>query len=158
MATETASRTSRQSPDPFDVFATYLKEHRLRNTAERNAVLKELVQAKDHLDAEGLLVRLRKRSHPVSRATLYRTLDHLVIAGLVKKHSFGQGHAQYEYVLGRKHHDHMVCDRCGLVIEFINDEIESLQEEVCRQHGFQSTNHVMEIFGICKDCRSAKKK
>ena len=64
-------------------------------------------------------VRQRRKGKRVSRATLYRTLEHLRAAGLVKMHRFGPGQALYEHVYSRRHHDHMVCDRCGRVIEFV---------------------------------------
>ena len=142
-----------QARGPVTRFEEYLRTHRLRLTRERRTVLEVILSRAGHFDAEELLQFLRSRRRPVSRATLYRTLEHLTAAGLVKKHSFGRGQAQYEHVYGRQHHDHMVCERCGLVIEFVDLEIEKLQDEVCRRHGFVSTNHVMEIFGICSDCR-----
>jgi Fur family ferric uptake transcriptional regulator len=127
-------------------------------TPERRSVLEVILSREGHFDTEELLRFLRRRNKRVSRATLYRTLDHLREAGLVKMHRFGQGHAQYEHVYGRQHHDHMVCDRCSRVIEFVNDDIERLQEEVCRRHRFRSTNHVMQIFGICEACQKRERK
>jgi len=137
---------------PRERFEQYLRRRNLRITAERLTVLQTIVSREGHFDAEELLTFLRRRRRPVSRATLYRTLEHLSAAGLVKKHSFGRGQATYEFVYGRHHHDHLVCERCGRVIEFSNEEIEALQEEVCAAHDFQSTHHVMEIFGICREC------
>lgn len=138
---------------PLDRFQKYLREQNLRMTPERRTVLDVILSREGHFDAEELLQFLRRRQKPVSRATLYRTLDHLRGAGLVKMHRFGRGHALFEHVYGRKHHDHLVCDRCGRVIEFVNEEIERLQELVCDQHDFRSTNHVMQIFGVCSECR-----
>jgi Fur family ferric uptake transcriptional regulator len=123
-------------------------------TPERRWVLQGVLSREGHFDADELLAFLHRRHMPVSRATLYRTLDHLTVAGLVKKHRFGQGHALFEHIYGRQHHDHMVCDRCGTVIEFVNDDIEALQDQVCRTHGFEPTNHVMQIFGVCSRCHT----
>ncbi len=134
-------------------FEEYLRRNNLRMTPERRSVLEVILSREGHFDAEELLQFLRRRHKRVSRATLYRTLEHLRTAGLVKMHRFGRGHALYEHIYGRKHHDHMVCDRCGRVIEFVNEDIERLQDEVCRRHDFRSTNHVMQIFGICAECR-----
>ena len=142
-----------QDTGPHQRFESYLGNHNLRMTPERRAVLETILNREGHFDAEELLQFLRRKRKTVSRATLYRTLEHLVLAGLVKKHSFGRGHAQYEHIYNRKHHDHMVCERCGTVIEFVNEEIERLQDEMCERYGFQPTNHIMEIFGICKSCR-----
>lgn len=141
---------------PFARFRTYLRDRNLRMTPERHSVLEVILSREGHFDAEELLRFIRRRNKRVSRATLYRTLDHLREAGLVKMHRFGRGHALFEHVYGRQHHDHMVCDRCGKVIEFVNEEIERLQEEMCRLHGFRSTNHVMQIFGVCRECRESE--
>jgi len=146
------------TPDPIARFSEYLRAHNLRLTPERRAVFEVILTLEGHFDAEALLEFLRKRKKRVSRATLYRTLDHLREAGLVKVHRFGHGHSLYEHSVGRKHHDHMVCNRCGRVIEFVNDDIERLQEEMCRLHAFRSTSHVMEIFGVCAPCQAKEGK
>ena len=142
---------------PVNRFREYLKGRNLRLTPERRTVLETMLRREGHFDAEELLQFVRRRNKTVSRATLYRTLDHLRGAGLVWMHRFGGGHALYEHVYGRKHHDHMICDRCQRVIEFMNDEIETLQEEVCHAHDFESTRHVMQIFGICSECRKKER-
>ena len=139
---------------PMERFEEYLRSHKLRMTPERRSVLDTILDREGHFDAEELLQFTRRRNKRVSRATLYRTLEHLRLAGLVKMHRFGSGHALFEHVYGRKHHDHMVCNTCGSVIEFMNEDIERLQGEVCRHHGFRSTSHVMQIFGVCGSCQS----
>ncbi len=141
---------------PLVRFEEYLRKNNLRMTPERRAVLEVVLGREGHFDAEELLEFLRRKHKRVSRATLYRTLEHLRGAGLVKMHRFGRGQALFERIYGRQHHDHMVCDRCGKVIEFVNGEIERLQDEVCALHGFRSTNHVMQIFGICAECQEKK--
>jgi Fur family ferric uptake transcriptional regulator len=145
--------TRKLDTGPNQRFEEYLRASGLRMTPERRSVLEVILGREGHFDAEELLQFLRRRRKPVSRATLYRTLDHLLMAGLVKKHSFGRGQAQFEHIYNRKHHDHMVCDRCGKVIEFVNEEIERLQDDMCANQGFLPTNHVMEIFGVCRECR-----
>lgn len=135
----------------------YLRARKLRMTPERRWVLQGVLSRQGHFHAEELLAFLHRRQMPVSRATLYRTLDHLTASGLVKKHRFGTDHAIFEPNFGRHHHDHLVCDRCGDVLEFVNEDIERLQDQVCATHGFQPTNHVMQIFGICARCRKRDK-
>ena len=135
----------------------YLRARNLRMTPERRWVLHGVLSREGHFHAEELLTFLRRRQMPVSRATLYRTLDHLTASGLVKKHRFGTDHALFEPSFGRHHHDHMVCDRCGDVSEFVNEDIERLQAQVCTAHGFVATNHVMQIFGICSRCQKKGK-
>ena len=143
---------------PLSRFETYLREHHLRLTPERESVLDVVLSREGHFDADSLLqfVRQRREGKRVSRATLYRTLEHLRAAGLVKMHRFGPGQALYEHVYNRRHHDHMVCDSCDRVVEFVSDEIERLQEDVCREQGFRASNHVMQIFGVCAECAAAE--
>ncbi len=153
-----AERGHPKTAEPEERLRDYLRSKNLRMTPERRWVLQGVLSRDGHFDAEELLQFLHRRHMPVSRATLYRTLDHLTASGLVKRHRFGQGHALFEHIYGRHHHDHMVCDRCHSVIEFMNEDIERLQDQVCSEHGFVSTNHVMQIFGICKSCQEAEAK
>lgn len=155
--TQTKPSSPATEDGPFVRFRDYLHDRNLRMTPERESVLRVILSREGHFDTEELLRFLHRRKKQVSRATLYRTLEHLRGAGLVKMHRFGQGHALFEHVYGRQHHDHMVCDECGQVIEFVNDEIERLQEEMCRRHLFRSTSHVMQIFGVCRDCQKKEK-
>ena len=143
--------------EPEERLRDYLRARKLRMTPERRWVLHGVLSRQGHFHAEELLAFLRRRQMPVSRATLYRTLDHLTASGLVKKHRFGTDHAMFEPNFGRRHHDHLVCDRCGDVLEFVNEDIERLQEQVCARHGFSPTNHVMQIFGICARCHKKEK-
>lgn len=152
----TRRREQRGTPrnaGPEERLREYLRSRKLRMTPERRWVLQGVLSREGHFDAEELLAFLHRRSMPVSRATLYRTLEHLTASGLVKMHRFGRGHALFEPNYGRNHHDHMVCDHCGTVIEFVNDQIEDLQDQVCHEHDFMPTNHVMQIFGLCAACR-----
>ena len=138
--------------EPERLFANYLRQKKLKLTPERRTVLHEVFQHHGHVDADELLVRMRSRRRRVSRATIYRTLDLLVDAGLIWKVSLGTNQAHYEHAYGAQHHDHLICLRCGQVIEFVNDRIEALQIKVCRDHGFEPIRHNMQIFGYCSRC------
>ena len=83
------------------------------------------------------------------------TIAHLVQTGLLRRHDLGGRRTLYEPVFGREHHEHMVCVRCGRILEFVQHEIERLQEEVCHQHGFRPLSHTLQIRGICEACRHA---
>jgi Fur family ferric uptake transcriptional regulator len=123
-------------------------------TEERRAILGAVLRTRRHFDVDELSSDLRKSGRRVSRATIYRTLDHLVESGLAIRHDFGDNNARYEQAYGRLHHDHMVCIRCGEIEEFENSEIEALQEMVSREHGFDLVRHTMLLFGRCRDCGS----
>jgi Fur family ferric uptake transcriptional regulator len=135
-----------------EVFRTYLSERALRMTEERRAILTAVLRTHRHFDVDELSTALRKSGRRVSRATIYRTLDHLVESGLAIRHDFGDNNARYEHAYGRLHHDHMVCLHCGEIEEFENPEIEALQERVSREHSFELTRHTMLLFGRCRNC------
>jgi len=136
-------------------FGTYLERQGLKNTPERRAIVKEVVAIVEHFDPEVLQTRLRRKGTRVSRATIYRTLEHLINSGLVRKTSLDLEHKTsfYENTLVREHHEHMVCLGCGTVIEFTSPRIEALQDEVCRRHRFQPIRHTHQIMGYCSQCR-----
>ena len=140
--------------DKLEQFGHYLERKGLKRTRERSLIAREVLAIADHFDPEDLQARLRRKGARVSRATIYRTLDHLISSGLVRKTSLDMEHrsAFYENTLARGHHEHMVCVSCGEVIEFTSDEIEQLQDEVCRKHRFKPVRHTHQIMGYCHRC------
>lgn len=132
---------------------THLRKQNLVCTRQRERILQEVVSCHDHFDADELYERLRAKGVEVSRATVYRTLPHLEACGVLREIFRCKKRAEYEYISG--HHDHMLCVRCGRFIEFTEDRIERLQQEVCRKHGFKALEHRMGIKGICKECQRA---
>ena len=137
-------------------FASYLKDRGLKLTVQRKIILREIFRYHRHFEADEMLYRMREKRLKVSKATLYRTLALLVEAGLLRQEEFGERHSHYEHIFGHKHHDHLLCLRCGKIEEFRNDEIEQLQGRICKQHGFEPTSHKMEIHGYCKKCREKR--
>ncbi|MCZ6695991.1 MAG: Fur family transcriptional regulator [Acidobacteria bacterium] len=135
-------------------FEHYLQNHGLKSTRERQAIAREVLLIIEHFDPELLQSRLRRKGTRVSRATIYRTLDHLINSGLVRKTSLDIEHkaAFYENTIVRQHHEHMVCIGCGVVIEFTSDEIESLQDEICDKYSFKPVRHTHQIMGYCRKC------
>lgn len=134
-------------------FAGYLRAQGLRLTSERIALFEEIYRQHGHLDAEALLVAVRGRGQQVSRATVYRTLELLVSAGLVRKQRVGARGQLFEHVHPGQQHDHLVCSRCGRVVEFVSPGITALQAEICRAHGFSPAHHQLQILGLCNGCR-----
>jgi Fur family ferric uptake transcriptional regulator len=134
-------------------FEQRLRDRGLRATRERRTILAHAFEHFGHFGAGELFASLRRHGHRVSRATVYRTIAHLVRAGLLRRHELGDRRTLYEPVLGREHHEHMVCVRCGRILEFVENEIERLQEEVCRRHHFSPLSHTLQIQGVCESCR-----
>ena len=134
-----------------------LREHELKATSQRIALLKLLSTTEAHFDAEEIYLQLKRGQKNVSRATVYRSLEALVMQNLVSKLDFGDGRMRYERSKGTdEHHDHLICEGCGKVVEFFNLEMEAQQIFICEQHDFTPTTHTMHIYGICPDCRKTK--
>ena len=134
-------------------FINNLKIDHLKCTPQRLAVLEEMMNSKDHRECEEVYNSLKSKAILVSRATVYRTMDILVKYNFVRKLELGEGKARYEYKAGLGHHDHLICIECGDIIEFINNEIERLQDVVCEHFNFKLVRHIHQLFGICSKCQ-----
>jgi len=143
---------------PLVSFRAYLAARGLRLTAQRRLVLQGAFQRSRHFTAEELHEEFHDAGASVSLSTVYRTLGLLSQAGLIKEVLQCRGMASYEAVFGQAHHDHMLCVRCGKVIEFRDNGIEELQRRICREHGFTATEHRLGIRGICRECRAAEQR
>src|SRR5262245_61078693 len=139
-------------------FAQYLSKQGLKMTRERRVLIDQVLSVRGHFDVDDLLGRLRKAGHAVSRATLYRNLPRLVDSGLIHKVEMARGQARYELMLGRHHHDHMICLTCGTILEFESAEVERIQEEVCRRKKFTMTGHSHQIRGYCEACAGSARR
>ena len=135
-------------------FKELIKKSDLKYTTQREIILETLYKSDEHLTPETLL-QLIQKNYPdvkIGIATIYRTLTMLENSDLVTSISFGAQGKKYE--LGHKqHHDHMICTSCDEIIEFVDEKIEKLQEDVAKKVSFKITAHTMQIFGICKNCQ-----
>jgi Fur family ferric uptake transcriptional regulator len=139
-------------------FEEYLKSKELKYTSERNLILKAIFSFHKHFDVEDLFEKLRKQGKDVSRATIYRTIPLLLQSGLITETFRCQDKISYEIIFSKKHHDHLLCVKCGKTIEFFNEKIERLQDEVCKKHNFKPLEHRLGIKGYCEDCYKKLKK
>ncbi len=132
----------------------YLKERNLRQTQERLAIFEEVYDTSDHFDADELFVRLKQQKIPVSRATVYNTLELLVDCNLVVRHQFGNKQAKYERSYSFWQHDHLICEECNHLFEFCDPRIQSIRDMVTEIFGLEITRHSLNMFGHCKreDC------
>ena len=134
-----------------DQFKNILKNEGLRYTIQRQKVWDEIRSSSDHRDAEEIYIQINKTSklnqgNKVSRATVYRTIDVLVKNNLVRKMELGDGRALYEHKIEEEHHDHIICVETGKIIEFYNEELEEIQEDIVREHGYELVRHVHQLF------------
>jgi Fur family ferric uptake transcriptional regulator len=130
-----------------------LRKEALKITRQRIAVLEEIMKDKGHRESEDVYMAIKTRKIHVSRATVYRTLDILVQHGFARKLNLGDGRARLKHKIDSPHHDHIICNECGKIIEFVNDEIEKMQEEIAKQHHFKLQQHIHQLFGFCKECQ-----
>jgi Fur family ferric uptake transcriptional regulator len=136
-----------------EIFRKYLERRGLKLTAERQALFEELFARHEHVEPDELLVRLRAKHKKISRATIYRTLDLLLDAGVVGRVRIGESGYRYERMRAGDHHDHLICNECGRVIEFREPQIERLQDDVYERYGFVPLSHSHQLRGICRQCR-----
>jgi Fur family transcriptional regulator, ferric uptake regulator len=131
-----------------DRWRSYITDRRLNTTAQREAIVEQFLRTRDHVSIDELLTKVRKRHPKVGYATVYRTLKLLVDSGLAVERQFGDGQARYEVV--GDHHDHLICVKCGLILEFEDDEIEALQDRIAQRLGnFTVLRHRHELYGMC---------
>ena len=138
------------------IFADFIKKRGMRQTKEREAILREVLAAGDHFDVDELFIRLKKKSG-VSKASIYRTIPLLLEAGLITEVYLENGHMHYEHVYGRDHHCHLRCDHCRTIIEFADPRLGEIEKEIAARYGFQATGHKMEITGCCPKCSGRAK-
>ncbi len=130
-----------------DTIAERCAAHGLRMTGQRRTIADVLEKADDHPDVEELHARASARDPRISIATVYRTVKLLEETGILEKVDFGDGRARYEDA-ERDHHDHLIDIKSGAVIEFVDPEIEALQEKIARKLGYKLTGHRMELYGV----------
>lgn len=136
-------------------FEVLLARRGLKYTYERKHIFEEVHHYKHHFDADSLYEHFKKKGFRIARDTVYRTIPLLLESGVIQK-SVGEGKREFYEPTTKGHHDHMVCVRCGKIIEFICDEIEALQDKVCANHQFKLIFHDHRLFGECKACHAAK--
>ena len=118
----------------------------IRMTGQRRLIIKVLENSKDHPDVETLFERANKIDNKVSIATVYRTVKVLQTAGILEKLEFNDGRSRFEDAV-RKHHDHLIDLDTGMVIEFIDEEIEHIQKKIAKKLGYDLVGHKLELYG-----------
>ncbi len=143
--------------DPLAVFSDYIAGKRLKMTPQRKRILEIFLESKGHLTAEDIYRNIKETYDSIGQATVYRTMKLLAESGLAKAVEFGDGAIRYELKYGQDHHDHLICERCGVNVEVVDSEIEALQEKVAAANGFVLTGHKMYLYGLCPACRAKTK-
>ena len=136
-------------------FNKYLGDKGLKNTRQREAVAEVFFSMNGHISAEDLYLKVAKAHPGIGLTTVYRTLKLLTDAGLAKERRFGEPQGVFESEDDGRHHDHLICTRCGKIIEFKEPIIEQMQDDVASRYGFVVSDHKMELYGLCKGCSTA---
>jgi Fur family ferric uptake transcriptional regulator len=131
-----------------------LERRGLRHTRQRAVLAKIFFTHDGHFSLDELLAMAKRRDKGIGYATVYRTLKLLTELGLAHERQFADGQTRYEATDG-VHHDHLICTRCQKIVEFEEERIEKLQEEVAKRLGFRLSSHKMELYGLCTECQKA---
>jgi Fur family ferric uptake transcriptional regulator len=145
------------SQSPENKFREYLSSRARpqRFTGQQRDLIQHIFSQHDHFDADQLILEARGAGLNISRATIYRTLAKLVDAGLLRRIEVGS-RTVYEHDYGYPQHEHMFCERCGKMIEFQNEAIQSALQNVCAAQHFQVTGHTLVVRGVCEQCNRAR--
>ena len=127
-------------------FEAALQKEKLKLTSQRLAIFDDIIYGEKHRECEEICSSLKEKNHNVSRATVYRTLDILIKYDFIRKMDIGDGRIRYESKIGHPHHDHMICVETGDIIEFVSDDIENIQEEIAKKHGYKIIKHIHQLF------------
>ena len=135
-------------------FQNHLETRSLRFTRGRKIVFDEAMQAHGHFAAEELVKQCKNNKRQISRATIYRSLQELLEAGIIRETAFGEKHQHFEHVYDEKLHHHARCVRCHSVIEFPDLREDNIYEPILQKKGFHILGHEMHFYGICQECQS----
>ena len=141
-------------PDEQRLFEEYCAGKSLKHSEKRDWILQTFLAIERHLTVYELCAAVKKKHPSVGFATVYRTLKLLCESGLCRELHFDDGTTRYEHLFEHEHHDHLICTGCGAFVEVVDPEIERLQIDLIKRHGFLPQSHRMELYGLCKKCRN----
>jgi Fur family transcriptional regulator, ferric uptake regulator len=135
-----------------EILHRHLKGVGLKQTAQRDTILRTFLETRDHLSTDELHRLVQKKDAGIGYTTVYRTLKLLAGCGLASEVAFHDGIARYEHQYNRRSHHHMVCTECGSSVEFFSQEVSQLEQEIGRKYHYLATRHTFQIYGVCEDC------
>src|SRR3954454_18003385 len=128
-----------------------------KHFTKRDRIAKIFLRQEGHLSADDLSDLVRRSDPGIGRATVYRTLQWMVDAGIARKVDFGEGRSRFEPSYGHPRHFHLICTTCHRSSEFLSSDVESLMEEIASVRNFATAQQVVQIFGQCEECKTGKK-
>ncbi len=145
----------RREPLERTSFKRMIREMGLKVTTQRMAILECLSTGRAHVTAQEVYEEVNQKHPEIGFATVYRFLRKMTEQSFVTEVRMGGLPARYE-LTPKRHHDHLTCVDCGLIVEFENTQIETLQDSIARANGFNLTGHVLELYGVCQTCRDRR--
>ena len=127
-----------------------------KRSSKRDFIVETFLRREGHLSADDLVEIIRREDARISRATIYRTLQWMVDAGIARKVDFGEGRFRFEHSYRQPRHFHLICKTCHQSFEFLSSDIESLVEEVSAARHFTVSHSVVQIYGTCEACRTGR--
>src|SRR5882672_5298514 len=127
-----------------------------KRSSKREQIVNVFLRQEGHLSADDLVDLIRREDHRISRATVYRTLQWMVDAGIARKVDFGEGRFRFEHSYRQPRHFHLICKTCSRSFEFLSSDIEALVEEVASARSFSPSQSVVQIYGTCDECRTGR--
>ena len=127
-----------------------------KRSSKRDFIVDVFLRQDGHISADDLVEIIRREDARISRATVYRTLQWMVEAGIARKVDFGEGRYRFEHSYRHPRHFHLICKSCNTSAEFLSSDIEALIEEVASARGFSPRQSVVQIYGTCEACRTGR--
>jgi Fur family ferric uptake transcriptional regulator len=127
-----------------------------RRSGKRDVIVQIFLRQEGHLAADELVELIRKEDGRISRATIYRTLQWMVDAGIARKVDFGEGRFRFEHSYRHPRHFHLICKTCSQSFEFLSSDIEALIEEIAEARRFSARQSVLQIYGTCENCQAGR--
>jgi len=136
----------------IELLENFIREKGMRYTPQREEVLRAFLSVEKHLSADELHKIVGRKNPGIGYVTVYRTMKLLAKAGLCDEIDFGDSVTRFEHRYAHRHHDHLVCMKCGKLIEVTNVRLEKLQDELAKKNNFIPLKHKLQIFGTCVVC------
>jgi Fur family ferric uptake transcriptional regulator len=138
------------------VLNEYLRKNEMLQSRQRRQILEVFLKTEKHPTINDLYDMVRKKNPKIGLATVYRAMRVICDAGLARETDFEDGTKRFEHEYKHQHHHHLVCTKCGRVIEITSPRLEKLQKNLAKKHNFTVTKDTMKMFGVCEACRRKK--
>ena len=142
--------------DILENFISFMNRKGLNTTSQRKAIAKAFFNFPGHHSLDEFYRHVAEEDSSIGQTTVYRTLKLLCEAGLAIETQFSDNITRFEVAIPNRHHDHMVCLKCGKIIEISDPRIEKIQKEIAATHDFNLSGHSHTLYGFCKNCEAQK--